>query len=102
MSAFAGLPPPKLADLMNIVGVHVQADWKKVGDGLGLEAATLSTIHSDYSRDGCSSCMREVFIKWNEKMKENSWKKLAQIVSSETVNKAGLLPDMLDKIKKIQ
>ena len=46
VTAFAGLPPPTLASLMEAVGVDVQAEWENVGLGLGLEQSSLDTIRS--------------------------------------------------------
>ena len=100
--AFADLPPPTLVGLMNIVGVDLQADWENVGLGLGLEQATLDAIRCDFGGD-VSSCMKRVFTQWYESGAcEYSWRTLAEVLSSKLVNKAGLLPDMLDKAEKQQ
>ena len=76
MTGFAGLPPPSLRDLMEVVGVDIQTDWENVGLGLGLESATLDTIHKDCGRHS-SSCMRRVFTLWHDgETSEYSWQNL--------------------------
>ena len=98
MTVFAGLPPPTLASLMEAVGVDVQAEWENVGLGLGLEQSSLDTIRSDCGRDA-SRCMRNVFTQWkNSECSEYSWRKLAEVLCSRTLNKAGLLPQILKRI----
>ena len=98
VTAFAGLPPPTLALLMEAVGVDVQAEWENVGLGLGLEQSTLDTIRSDCGRDA-SRCMRNVFTQWkNSVSSEYSWRNLAVVLCSRTLNKAGLLPQILKRI----
>ena len=97
-TAFEGLSPPTLRLLMNVVGVDVEADWDKVGLELGLESSTLDSINRSYSQD-LSRCMRRVFIVWHESQSsEYSWKKLAEVLCSRTVNKLHLLPKMLERI----
>ena len=97
-SEFAGLPEPTQALLMELVGVKVQVDWEKVGLGLGLEQSTLNTI-----RVNCSdsySCMSRVFEKWyNSSSSEYTWKKLAEVLCSTTVNRQGFFPDLLRNIQ---
>ena len=101
MTAFADLPQPQLKDLMEIVGVDLQAEWESVGLGLGLEQSTLDTIRKDCSGDS-SACMRRVFAKWgNGQTSQYSWKTIAEVVCSRTVNKPNLLPQMLEAIKKL-
>ena len=101
VTEFVGLPPPKLVDLMEVVGVDVQADWEVVGLGLGLNSAALKSIKTNYSGN-TKSCMAEVFTQWHDVgTTEYSWSKLAEVLSSRTVNKAGILPDMLDRIKRL-
>ena len=102
MTGFAGVPPPSLRDLMEVVGVDIQTDWENVGLGLGLESVTLDTIHKDCGRHS-SSCMRRVFTLWHDgKTSEYSWQKLAEVLCSRTVNKPGLIPHILEKIKNIR
>ena len=99
MAAFSDLLPPTQRDLMEVVGVDVQADWDIVGLALGLNSATLKSIKTDYS--GAKNCMAEVFTQWHDGgTREYSWSELAEVLSSRTVNKVGILPGMLDKIKK--
>ena len=96
-SEFSGLPEPTQALLMELVGVKVQVDWEKVGLGLGLEQSTLNTI-----RLNCSdsySCMSRVFDEWYNSSSEYTWKKLAEVLSSRTVNRQGLLPNLLKNIQ---
>ena len=96
MTAFADLPQPQLKDLMEIVGVDLQAEWESVGLGLGLEQSTLDAIRKDCPADS-SACMRRVFAKWDDSQtSEYSWKKIAKVVCSRTVNKPNLLPQMLE------
>ena len=83
---------------MELVGVKVQVDWEKVGLGLGLDQSTvLNTIRVDCSDS--YSCMSRVFDKWyNSSSSEYTWKKLAEVLCSTTVNRQGLLPDLLKGI----
>ena len=86
---------------MNVIGVDVQADWENVGLGLGLEPVTLKTVSKDCSGD-VSSCMRRVFTEWcDSRTSEYSWRKVAEVLCSRSVNKPGLLSDMLERIKKL-
>ena len=83
--------------LMSAVGVDVQADWYNVGLELGLEPSTLESINRSYGHD-LSRCMTRVFIVWHESQSsEYSWKKLAEVLCSRTVNKPYLLPKMLER-----
>ena len=82
---------------MELVGVKVQADWEKVGLGLGLEQSTLNTVRVDCSDS--YSCMSRVFDKWCNSSSEYTWKKLAEVLCSRTVNRQGLLPDLLNSIQ---
>ena len=83
---------------MELVGVKVQVDWEKVGLGLGLEQSTLNTIRVDCSDS--YSCMSRVFDKWyNSRSSEYTWKKLAEVLCSTTVNRQGLLPHLLKRIQ---
>ena len=44
-------------------------------------------------------CIRRVFTKWHDgETCEYSWKKLAEVLCSATVNKQGLLPDIHAKL----
>ena len=95
-SAFLGLPEPTQALLMELVGVKVQVDWEKVGLGLGLEQSSLNTIRVDCFDS--YSCMSRVFDKWHNSSSGYTWKKLAQVLCSRTVNRQGLLPDLLRNI----
>ena len=95
---FEGLSPPTLRLLMSVVGVDVQADWYNVGLELGLEPSTLESINRSYSHD-LSMCMTRVFTAWHvSQSSEYSWKKLANVLCSKTVNKPYLLPEMLERI----
>ena len=97
-TAFEDLSSPTLKLLMSVVGVDVKADWDKVGLELGLETSTLKSINRSCSHD-LSSCMTQVFIVWHESQSsEYSWKKLAEVLCSRTVNKPYLLPKMLERI----
>ena len=100
-AAFAGLPPPKLRDLVEVVGVDVQAVWRDIGLGLGLCHAALEAIETN-CRGQTKSCITEVFTKWCEgNTSEYSWKNLAEVLCRRTIKKPGLLSDMFDKIKRL-
>ena len=101
VTAFEGFPLPKLVDLMEVVGVDVQVDWEDVGLGLGLGSTELKAIKTNCSGK-TKSCMADVFTQWHDGgTSEYSWKKLAEVLCSRTVDKPGLLPDMLERIKRL-
>ena len=95
---FEGLPPPSLKLLMSIVGVDVQAYWDKVGLELGLQPSALESIEKCHGQD-LYKCMTKVFTVWHDSQtSEYSWKKLAEVLCSRTVNKPYLFPKMLERI----
>jgi hypothetical protein len=99
---FEAFPTPRLKDLIEIVGVKLQADWRKTGLRLGLDHSVLKSIKRDFGNDDALSCMTEVFSVWHDSQTSNySWKTLAKELCSETMNKPGLLPHMLSCLTKL-
>ena len=85
---------------MEIVGVQVTTNWSAVGCALGLKANQLEEIYQSFRGEtAMQDCIRRVFTKWyNGETCEYSWKKLAEVLCSATVNKQGLLPDIHAKL----
>ena len=105
MTDFAGLPKPKLVDLMNIVGVRVKVKWREIGLGLGFEGWELDGIKAAKAGEinQPQSCMTEVFTKWKDAMKcDYSWKKLAELLESPAVDEKGLVREMYKKTFEVE
>ena len=95
---FARFPEPELKYLLEIVGTNVQAQWKRLGIGLGLHKSKLDAIERD-CRGDTFNCMTEVFKMWSrQKDSECSWQKLAEVLCSEIVKQPRLLPVMYKKL----
>ena len=95
---FARFPEPELKYLLEIVGTNVQAQWKRLGIGLGLDKSKLDAIERD-CRGDTFNCMTEVFEMWSrQEDNEYSWKNLAEVLCSEIVKQPRLLPDMHKKL----
>ena len=98
---FVFFPKPELADLVEIVGVTVQSKWRAVGLRLGLDEPQLDTIQQSHqgSVNSVQDCMTSVFTKWCEgNTSEYSWRKLAEVLCSQTVNMPQILGDIHAKL----
>ena len=88
---------------MNIAGVKLKAKWRDVGEGLGIEQHELDAIQENTKGgvDPAQECMRKVFSKWHNAMTSDyTWKNLAEVVMSHTVDMKPLLKKMHDELVK--
>ena len=87
--------------LLEIVGTNVQARWKRLGIGLGLDKSKLDALEKD-CRGDTFDCMTEVFEMWSrQEDNEYSWKNLAEVLCSEIVQEQRRLPVMYKKLSKM-
>ena len=93
---------PELVDLMEFVGVDLQAFWEAIGGNLGLTTPQLTTIKANAGPVNTSmDCMRQVFVKWHDGMTSKySWKHLAEVMCTKTVDQPGQLRVMYDGLSK--
>ena len=95
---FARFPEPELRYLLEIVGTKVQAQWERLGIGLGLDISKLKAIGED-CRGDTFKCMTEVFEMWSrQEDNEYSWKKLAEVLCLDIVKQPRLLSVMYKKL----
>ena len=74
-----------------------------MGIGLGLPVEELGAIQMDHKGDPDQAflCITEVFSQWRARAtSEYSWKHLAEVLSSRTVNKQGLLPEIHSRLSE--
>ena len=77
--------------------MRVQTKWRDIGLGLGLKKPQLDTIQETHrgSVNAVQDCMTDVFSRWDDgQTSEHSWKKLAEVLSSQLVGLPGLLPEL--------
>ena len=87
--------------LLEIVGTNVQARWKRLGIGLGLDKSKLDALEKD-CRGDTFDCMTEVFEMWSrQEDNEYSWENLAEVLCSEIVQEQRRLPVMYKKLSKM-
>jgi hypothetical protein len=98
---FMFFPEPNLSDLVEIVGVAAQSKWRGIGLGLDLDNYKLDAMQESHkgSVNPVQHCMTGVFDTWcTGRACEYSWKKLAEVLCSQSVNMSGILPDMRAKL----
>ena len=85
-----------------------QSKWREIGLGLGLDNYKLNSIQESHKGgvNPVQCCMTEVFDTWcTGRTCEYSWKKLAEVLCSQSVNMSGILPDirakLIDKYKYV-
>ena len=93
---------PELVDLMEFVGVDLQALWEAIGGNLGLTASQLTTIEANAGHvNRTMDCMRQVFVRWHDGMiSEYSWKHLAEVLCTKAVNQPRQLSVMYDGLSR--
>ena len=98
---FTGFPKPELIDLLEVVGVDVQVQWRQIGLGLGVKTPELDAIQQTHrgAVDPELDCITQVFTRWHDGVtSEYSWRKLAEVLCSPLVKKEVLLKDMHSKL----
>ena len=97
LAAFVDFPQPHLRELMEYVGEDLQPEWERVGVGLGVNQPRLDAIRSNFNDS--STRLSHVFTLWHDSQTtEYSWRRLAEVLCSRTVNRPRLLSQMYQRL----
>ena len=103
LTDFAKFGRPDLRDLMNYVGVDLQAQWTAIALELGLKKSAIAAIQENHrgAVNAAKKCMMDVFTEWEKTMvSEYSWKHLAEVLCSNNVEERSHLTYLYEELSK--